>query len=74
MSKEKSKHTSTHPDGDDAPVSKGSHVYLIDGSGYIFRAFFQGRRPMRDNPFEFTNGIFLRIAQVWAAHIPSAKK
>ncbi len=39
MSKEKSKRTSTHPDGDDAPVSKGSHVYLIDGSGYIFRAF-----------------------------------
>ena len=24
---------------DVAPVSKGSHVYLIDGSGYIFRAF-----------------------------------
>ena len=22
-----------------APVAKGSHVYLIDGSGYIFRAF-----------------------------------
>ncbi len=21
------------------PVAKGSHVYLIDGSGYIFRAF-----------------------------------
>jgi DNA polymerase-1 len=27
------------PDGDPVPVSKGSHVYLIDGSGYIFRAF-----------------------------------
>ncbi len=27
------------PDGDRAPVGKGSHVYLIDGSGYIFRAF-----------------------------------
>jgi DNA polymerase-1 len=25
------------------PVIKGSHVYLIDGSGYIFRAFFQGQ-------------------------------
>ncbi|MEZ5899183.1 MAG: DNA polymerase I [Hyphomicrobiaceae bacterium] len=24
---------------DAAPVTKGSHVYLIDGSGYIFRAF-----------------------------------
>ena len=24
---------------DVAPVTKGSHVYLIDGSGYIFRAF-----------------------------------
>ncbi|HVY42995.1 MAG TPA: DNA polymerase I [Hyphomicrobiaceae bacterium] len=27
------------PDGDPVPVIKGSHVYLIDGSGYIFRAF-----------------------------------
>ncbi|HWB47239.1 MAG TPA: 5'-3' exonuclease H3TH domain-containing protein, partial [Hyphomicrobiaceae bacterium] len=27
------------PDGDPVPVAKGSHVYLIDGSGYIFRAF-----------------------------------
>jgi DNA polymerase-1 len=27
------------PDGETAPVAKGSKVYLIDGSGYIFRAF-----------------------------------
>jgi DNA polymerase-1 len=27
------------PDGEAAPVAKGSKVYLIDGSGYIFRAF-----------------------------------
>jgi DNA polymerase-1 len=27
------------PAGDPVPVIKGSHVYLIDGSGYIFRAF-----------------------------------
>ena len=27
------------PQGDPVPVGKGSHVYLIDGSGYIFRAF-----------------------------------
>ncbi len=27
------------PDGDPVPVGRGSHVYLIDGSGYIFRAF-----------------------------------
>ncbi len=27
------------PDGEAVPVIKGSHVYLIDGSGYIFRAF-----------------------------------
>ena len=27
------------PDGEAMPVIKGSHVYLIDGSGYIFRAF-----------------------------------
>ncbi len=27
------------PEGDTAPVQKGSHVYLVDGSGYIFRAF-----------------------------------
>jgi DNA polymerase-1 len=29
----------TVPDGEAVPVGKGSHVYLIDGSGYIFRAF-----------------------------------
>ena len=29
----------TIPDGEAVPVIKGSHVYLIDGSGYIFRAF-----------------------------------
>ena len=27
------------PDGERVPVAKGSHVYLVDGSGYIFRAF-----------------------------------
>ena len=27
------------PDGEAAPVAKGSKVYLIDGSGYIFRAY-----------------------------------
>jgi DNA polymerase I len=27
------------PAGEPVPVEKGSHVYLIDGSGYIFRAF-----------------------------------
>ena len=29
----------TVPAGEPVPVGKGSHVYLIDGSGYIFRAF-----------------------------------
>ncbi len=29
----------TVPEGEMVPVGKGSHVYLIDGSGYIFRAF-----------------------------------
>ncbi|MGD9827792.1 MAG: DNA polymerase I [Hyphomicrobiaceae bacterium] len=28
-----------HSDGHHEPVAKGSHVYLVDGSGYIFRAF-----------------------------------
>ncbi|KAB2938933.1 5'-3' exonuclease H3TH domain-containing protein, partial [Hyphomicrobium sp.] len=31
--------TSTVPDGEPTPIAKGSHVYLVDGSGYIFRAF-----------------------------------
>ncbi len=30
---------STLPDTDRLPIVKGSHVYLIDGSGFIFRAF-----------------------------------
>ncbi|MGE0765074.1 MAG: DNA polymerase I [Hyphomicrobiaceae bacterium] len=29
----------TVPEGEAVPVGKGSHVYLVDGSGYIFRAF-----------------------------------
>jgi len=29
----------TVPEGEPVPIVKGSHVYLIDGSGYIFRAF-----------------------------------
>jgi DNA polymerase I len=39
MSKEKTKQLNHVPDGGHVPVIKGSHVYLIDGSGYIFRAF-----------------------------------
>ena len=39
MTKDKSKHTDDGLQSDTAPVAKGSHVYLIDGSGYIFRAF-----------------------------------
>src|ERR1043166_4968727 len=30
---------STCPDGEAPPIVKGSHVYLVDGSGYIFRAY-----------------------------------
>ncbi len=29
----------TVPEGEAVPVTKGCHIYLIDGSGYIFRAF-----------------------------------
>src|SRR3990172_7604944 len=29
----------TVPPGEPVPIIKGSHIYLIDGSGYIFRAF-----------------------------------
>ena len=39
MQQSKSSSTSTVPDGEILPIIKGSHVYLIDGSGYIFRAF-----------------------------------
>jgi DNA polymerase-1 len=31
--------TCTIPTGEPVPIGKGSHVYLVDGSGYIFRAF-----------------------------------
>ncbi len=37
--KAKKPSTSTVPVGDATPIAKGSHVYLVDGSGYIFRAF-----------------------------------
>ena len=45
MTKPKSKPKSENatiasvPAGEATPIAKGSHVYLIDGSGYIFRAF-----------------------------------
>jgi DNA polymerase-1 len=40
MSKaDKNSRISTVPGGEACPIVKGSHVYLIDGSGYIFRAF-----------------------------------
>jgi DNA polymerase-1 len=35
----KSAATCSAPDGEPVPVIKGSHVYLVDGSGWIFRAF-----------------------------------
>ncbi len=38
-SRSKSGNGVTLPDGEPVPVAKGSHIYLIDGSGYIFRAF-----------------------------------
>ncbi|HEY1244966.1 MAG TPA: DNA polymerase, partial [Hyphomicrobiaceae bacterium] len=31
--------TCSVPSGEPVPIIKGSHVFLIDGSGYIFRAF-----------------------------------
>src|SRR5690349_15110218 len=31
--------TCSVPPGEPVPIVKGSHVYLVDGSGYIFRAF-----------------------------------
>jgi len=36
---EKPAATCSVPEGEPLPVIKGSHVFLIDGSGYIFRAF-----------------------------------
>ena len=40
---ERSNRASRVPAGEAVPVIKGSHVYLIDGSGFIFRAFFQAQ-------------------------------
>src|SRR4029079_6357586 len=37
-SKAKKAMTSTVPAGEPTPIVKGSHVYLVDGSGYIFPA------------------------------------
>jgi DNA polymerase I len=39
MSTKKAAQQNSVPDGEPVPVIKGSHVYLVDGSGYIFRAF-----------------------------------
>ena len=37
--KKDAKRASSVPDGEPVPIIKGSHAYLVDGSGYIFRAF-----------------------------------
>src|SRR3974390_3390443 len=39
MTKSKRTAVCSLPPGEPVPIIKGSHVYLIDGSGYIFRAF-----------------------------------
>src|SRR3974390_2410027 len=39
MTKSKRTAVCSVPPGEPVPVVKGSHVYLVDGSGYIFRAF-----------------------------------
>ncbi|MGI9402931.1 MAG: DNA polymerase I, partial [Hyphomicrobium sp.] len=39
QTKNKNAGTSSVPAGEATPIIKGSHIYLIDGSGYIFRAF-----------------------------------
>ena len=43
-----------HRSSTDAPVGKGSHVFLIDGSGYIFRAFFAMYRAAQTSGRSFT--------------------
>jgi len=42
------------PEGEPTPVAKGSHVYLIDGSGYIFRAFFAMFKAAQSSGRNFT--------------------
>lgn len=37
--KSKRENRTSVPDGEPVPIGKGSRVYLVDGSGYIFRAF-----------------------------------
>jgi DNA polymerase-1 len=56
---------STVPDGEPTPIVKGSHVYLIDGSGYIFRAFHALRpltRPSDGLPVGAVHGF---CAMLW---------
>src|SRR4029079_13329021 len=62
------------PDGEPVPVIKGSHVYLIDGSGYIFRAFFQSQNvksKTSDRPVFFrsdgtpTGAVNLFCSMLW---------
>jgi DNA polymerase-1 len=45
------------PTGEPVPIVKGSHVYLIDGSGYIFRAF-HALPPMSRADGTPTNAVF----------------
>jgi hypothetical protein len=45
------------PDGEALEIAKGSHIYLIDGSGYIFRAF-HAMPPMTNPAGVPVNAVF----------------
>lgn len=57
------------PAGEATPIIKGSHVYLIDGSGYIFRAFFQAQNMDRKYLFRSdgtpTGAVHLFCSMLW---------
>src|SRR6476646_7562191 len=61
------------PPGEPVPVIKGSHVYLIDGPGYIFRAFHALpplTRPSDGLPFGAVHGF---CAMLWKLLADSRK-
>src|ERR1700759_3971971 len=65
-SKAKSKTTTSVPPSPAArPLKKGDHLFLVDGSGYIFRAYHAIRFEPRTPDGTHVNAVYGFCAMLW---------
>ena len=59
----------TAPNPAARPLKKGDHLFLVDGSGYIFRAYFQSMNQDRKYNYRSdglpTGGVRMFCAMLW---------